>query len=138
MPTSDYVLARLRDRIIANIIDQIGSFLLILFSVSFYTSSIKLFQIFGLFGILTGLLYMFSADGLMGGQSFGKQIMKICVIDANSGESCTFVKSFLRNSCLYSLGIIDCVFIFSDNRKRLGDIFANTLVINKRPRSGSG
>lgn len=73
---------------------------------------------------------MFSADGLMHGQSFGKRIMEIYVIDAKSGRPCTFIQSLIRNSSLL-LGLIDCMFVFSEKQQRLGDKIAKTIVIKK-------
>ena len=56
--------------------------------------------IVALFGLLFAIFYILCADGLKGWQSYGKQVMKICVMDATSGKPCTFVKSFIRNILL--------------------------------------
>jgi uncharacterized RDD family membrane protein YckC len=79
-------------------------------------------------GALLGLLYLLLADGLGNGQSVGKRVLKMSVVDATTGKPCTFGQSFLRNLPMI-LGIIDWIFIFRDNRQRLGDRLANTVVI---------
>jgi uncharacterized RDD family membrane protein YckC len=61
--------------------------------------------------------------------------MGIRVIDAKSGKQCTFSQSFSRNFWLLLLWMIDLIFIFSENRQRLGDKFANTVVASKISRS---
>jgi uncharacterized RDD family membrane protein YckC len=63
------------------------------------------------------------------GQSYGKRIMKIAVVNASSGQPCTFLSSFVRNLLLFLLGIIDWVFIFGKKRQRLDDMLANTMVV---------
>lgn len=83
-------------------------------------------------GILFAVLYIFCADAFQGGQSYGKRIMGICVVDATSGKPCTLMKSFIRKLSWVLLGGIDSLFIFSGKRQRLGDRLANTIVIDKK------
>lgn len=74
------------------------------------------------------VLYLAFCDGLHGGQSFAKQWLGMRVVDATSGEPCTWGDSFIRN--LFSiLGPIDALFIFGENHQRLGDKAAGTVVI---------
>jgi len=80
-------------------------------------------------GVLFALLYTLLADGLEGGQSFGKRIVGIRVVSADTGAPCTFGQSFLRNLLLSFLGPIDWIFIFGERRQRLGDKAAGTIVI---------
>jgi uncharacterized RDD family membrane protein YckC len=75
------------------------------------------------------ILYILLADGLPGGQSFGKKALRMRVIDERTGRDCTFGKSFLRNILLAILGPIDWVFIFGKKRQRLGDQVAGTIVV---------
>jgi len=77
-------------------------------------------------------LYTLLADGLHG-QSLGKRIMKTAVVDATTGDPCTFWPSFTRNSVM-CLGVLDWMFIFEKNRRRLGDRAAGTIVV-KTPRT---
>jgi uncharacterized RDD family membrane protein YckC len=83
-------------------------------------------------GIVLAYFYFLFADGFYGGQSYGKRAMKIAVVDASTGQPCTFMKSFIRNILYILLGIIDWIFIFGANRQRLGDMAANTIVIKGR------
>jgi uncharacterized RDD family membrane protein YckC len=74
-------------------------------------------------------LYTLLADGLEGGQSFGKRMVGIRVVSMHSGKPCSFGQSFVRNLLLMILGPIDWIFIFGDRRQRLGDTAAGTIVI---------
>ena len=80
-------------------------------------------------GMFFGLIYVLLADGLPGGQSFGKRINNTAVVDAETGAPCTFGQSFVRNIILTVLGIIDWLFIFGKKRQRLGDKAAGTVVV---------
>jgi uncharacterized RDD family membrane protein YckC len=80
-------------------------------------------------GVLFALLYTLLADGLEGGQSFGKRMVGIRVVSVETGAPCTFGQSFLRNLLLSFLGPIDWIFIFGERRQRLGDKAAGTIVI---------
>jgi uncharacterized RDD family membrane protein YckC len=71
------------------------------------------------------------SDALEGGQSLGKKVFQISVIDMTLRRPCTPMKSLIRNLPLAFLGIIDWVFIFSEKRQRLGDMLANTIVVKK-------
>jgi uncharacterized RDD family membrane protein YckC len=74
-------------------------------------------------------LYTLLADGLEGGQSFGKRMVGIRVVSMHSGKPCSFGQSFVRNLLLMILGPIDWIFIFGDRRQRLGDKAGGTIVI---------
>ena len=86
-------------------------------------------------GILTMLgaiwvfFYLILGDGLHQGQSFAKQWLGMRVVDAKTGEPCTFGKSFVRNIALSLLGPIDWLFIFGERHQRLGDKMAGTVVV---------
>ena len=74
-------------------------------------------------------LYTLLADGLKGGQSFGKRMVGIRVVSMETGAPCSFGQSFVRNLLLMILGPIDWIFIFGDRRQRLGDKAAGTIVV---------
>jgi uncharacterized RDD family membrane protein YckC len=74
-------------------------------------------------------LYTLLADGLEGGQSYGKRMVGIRVVSMQTGAPCSFGQSFVRNLLLMILGPIDWIFIFGDRRQRLGDKAAGTIVI---------
>ena len=74
-------------------------------------------------------LYTLLADGLEGGQSYGKRLVGIRVVSMRTGAPCSFGQSFVRNLLLMILGPIDWIFIFGARRQRLGDKAAGTIVI---------
>ena len=78
---------------------------------------------------LFAFLYTLFADGLEGGQSWGKRMVGIRVVSMRTGAPCSFGQSFIRNLLLMILGPIDWIFIFGDRRQRLGDKAAGTMVI---------
>ena len=55
--------------------------------------------------------------------------LKQRVIDARTGQWCSFWQSFVRNLLLSLLNFIDWIFIFGAKRQRLGDLAASTVVI---------
>lgn len=79
-------------------------------------------------GIVVASLYFLLSDGLPNGQSLGKRLLGIRVVDKVTHDSCTFVQSFLRN-VTFPLGIFDWIFIFFGSHRRLGDFFASTVVV---------
>ena len=76
-------------------------------------------------------LYLFFQDGLKSGQSFGKRMLSIRVINSKDGTSCTYRKSFLRNLLLLIpiINFIDIGFMFGKKQQRLGDMLAGTYVV---------
>lgn len=144
MRTPNPNLATLGDRFIAHFIDYIifvlgltFSIIIIIIAANNYTLFGQILGVFGRLCLFPTFFYRLCADGLEGGQSYGKRLMKICVIDAISGKPCTFTKSLLRQIPLAFLGILDVAFIFSQSRQRIGDTIANTIVVNKTPRSNN-
>lgn len=125
----DYELATPTRRFCSKFLDLIFSFIPLLVAALIYPLSETLSSIIGVFGYGFFYFYTLFSDGFKGGHSYGKKAMGICVINAKSGKQCTFSQSFSRNFWLLVLGVIDWVFIFSENRQRLGDRFANTIVV---------
>jgi len=80
---------------------------------------------------MLGVAYIIVSDGFEGGQSLGKRIMDIAVIDVESGAPCTYGQSIARNLLLAVLGPIDWVFIFGERHQRLGDKLARTMVVDQ-------
>jgi len=130
--SSEVRLASLGDRLIGQFADGLIAFLPIL--------------VLGLlFGMATGndlgpfllapagvfaVLYLWFADGLEGGQSYGKRMVHTRVVDFTTHAPCTYWQSFVRNVLLTILGPIDWLFIFGSQHRRLGDYAAGTLVID--------
>lgn len=75
------------------------------------------------------LAYWLLCDGLPNGQSLGKRLLKIAVVDEHTGAPCGLGKSLLRN-VTQIVGLFDWVWIFGARRKRAGDFLAGTKVVN--------
>jgi uncharacterized RDD family membrane protein YckC len=75
------------------------------------------------------LLYFLFSDALPNGQSIGKKICKIAVVDYKTRRPSGMFESFVRNLILLLAGYIDLFFIFSEERRRLGDRAAGTIVV---------
>lgn len=80
----------------------------------------------------SGIGYYLFADALPNGQSLGKKLLGMSVIDERSYLNCNLYQSFLRNITTPFLNILDWIFIFFGSRKRLGDMLASTIVIRTR------
>ena len=78
------------------------------------------------------LLYLLLSDGLPGGQSLGKKVLHMRVVDRKTRKPCSVWKSLIRNSSLIFLGMFDWIFIFGHLQRRLGDILVGTIVIDTR------
>ena len=80
-----------------------------------------------------GLYYGFCKDGMYGGQSYGKKLNGLMVVNLTTNQPCKKGGSILRalSWCIpYVGGIIEIVMILaSDKGRRLGDRFAGTQVI---------
>ena len=80
-----------------------------------------------------GLYYGFCKDGMCGGQSYGKKLNGLMVVDLTTNLPCKKGGSILRalSWCIpYVGGLIEIVMILaSDKGRRLGDRFGGTQVI---------
>lgn len=79
--------------------------------------------------LVFGAGYYLFADAMPGGQSAGKQLLGIAVVDEYSGAPCTALQSFGRNVTQPILGLLDWIFIFGDRHQRAGDKLAGTIVV---------
>lgn len=75
--------------------------------------------------------YFLLSDALPNGQSIGKRILGIYVVSKTTGEPCKLWQSVARNLFSPVLGAIDAIVLLGKERQRLGDIFANTIVLRK-------
>lgn len=80
----------------------------------------------------SGIGYYLFSDALPNGQSLGKKLLGMSVIDERSYLSCNLYQSFMRNITTPFLNILDWIFIFFGSRKRLGDMLASTIVVRSR------
>ena len=124
-------LATTGSRYIAQIVDQAIGFCVFLLAAFV----IRLLEIKGGFALGLGILsyasYILMNDAMPNGQSLGKKLLGIKVIDKHSGNNCTLKESFIRNitTVIPFLAVIDALMIFGKKKQRLGDIMADTLVI---------
>ncbi len=87
------------------------------------------------FGFLIGIAYMLTKDALpfLEGQSVGKKLMKLRVVDDETGAAITndYGKAVIRALSLMIplFNIVDALMVFGDDRKRFGDKWAKTKVI---------
>ncbi|MBS0001346.1 MAG: RDD family protein [Cyclobacteriaceae bacterium] len=117
--TVGYPLATPTDRILAGLIDWL---------------IIGLLCATG-FGAIIGIAYLLTKESLplFDGQSIGKKVLRIRAVDNDSYQSIKnkYDKSLMRNISLLIpvFQFIDAFMIFSSDRKRFGDQWANTIVI---------
>jgi uncharacterized RDD family membrane protein YckC len=78
--------------------------------------------------ILVFVFYLLFQDGL-GGQSIGKRIMRISVINTKSRRPCSIFQSLIRNITL--LSVLDVLFVMSSSQRRIGDWLAGTVVVQE-------
>lgn len=77
---------------------------------------------------LVVLIYTLLADGMFKGQSIGKKILGLYVVNTKTDAPCTYTQSALRN-ITYLLGFIDLIFLLGSERRRIGDRIASTKVM---------
>ena len=118
-------LASPPQRFSAQFIDSIVTLLIFIPAVLVWPAVRSL----GVAGFVLAAAYLLLADGLPNGQSIGKRVLGIAVIDQRTRKPCTYFQSFGRNFLLALLGIFDWIFIFGRKHQRLGDMAANTIVV---------
>ena len=79
-------------------------------------------------GLILFVLYYLLADGLPQGQSLGKRLYKIAVVEKESGRPCSLFRSAIRN-LTQILSVFDWIWIFRSQHTRFGDILAQTRVV---------
>lgn len=128
---SEKDLASPRVRLVANIIDYVAAFLGVVLAIQPYPGSLHV-----LLGFAFYVFYYLLSDALPNGMSIGKRIFGIQVVDDHSLQPCSLKQAFKRNLLLAVpvIGWLDAASIFNPLNRRLGDRWANTLVI-KRSRS---
>jgi uncharacterized RDD family membrane protein YckC len=79
-------------------------------------------------------IYVLFADALPNGQSLGKRLFRIRVVDAKTLEPCSPQQSCVRNAICTFLSIIELfILAFDERRRRCGDRVAGTLVVRAGP-----
>lgn len=118
-------LASIESRLGAQILDGIIALSLVFVALPVAAFSERL----ALLGPGLCILYYLLSDALPGGQSLGKRLLKIAVVEEASGFPCTLAQSAMRNGTQV-LGFLDWLWIFGEQRKRAGDFLAHTRVIS--------
>lgn len=123
------VLAHWGRRYLGNFIDEAGA---IAFGYGLFYSLASLIDRDRAGAIAFSILmaYLLFSDALANGQSLGKRLLKIKVVDFKTGKPCSVLQSFLRNVTIF-LGLFDLIFLISRYRRRFGDFLASTLVIKE-------
>ena len=121
-------LASTGKRYLAQLVDQLIAVALTVIVVLLVST----YEISGILGLLTYASYILFNDAMPNGQSFGKKLFSIKVVNNESAKQCTLTESFIRNitTVIPFLAVIDAVMIFGAKKQRMGDKIANTIVIN--------
>ncbi len=134
----NYDLAPLRDRLIGLIIDAvvvIAFSLLIFFLVTRIAQTGELFEAIAPYlSIITFFVYSLSMEIFNKGQSLGKMAMGVRVLKLDGSEPSlsdyTIRSVFHLMDTYLCLGVLGSIFIAtSENRQRMGDRAANTVVV---------
>jgi len=139
----DYEVANLGDRIIASIIDYFilaGYVLACILTLISFKETIPNIEVLIYIFMLPAFFYDLICEVTLGGQSFGKKIIKIKVVRLD-GSQPTFGNYLLRwllrliEGGMFCYGAIAMVVILINGKgQRLGDIAAGTTVIKIKPR----
>ena len=87
--------------------------------------------------LLTAALWIFGLffmDGFRKGQGIGKKLLSLQVVRLKDGKPCTFKDAFVRRFA----GIFqpfDLLWFLGEKQQRLGDKFAETVVVQYEPES---
>jgi len=122
-----YNLASIPKRYTAQLIDQIIAIVFAIL-IAVIANPNTFFQIISLIFFLG---YSLFHDAMPNGQSIGKKLLGIKVVNMKTGNACSVKESFIRSiTKLPIIAFIDALMIFSAIRRRLGDRLAGTIVVN--------
>ena len=79
---------------------------------------------------IVGLLFM---DGFKNGQGLGKKQLSLQVLRLKDGQPCTFKDAFVRRLAAGIFLPLDLLWSLGKKRQRLGDKFAETVVVKLEP-----
>ena len=111
---------------------------LLLFGIGFFGSTKTLLGLGGLsiFAALVSLALwifgLFFMDGFRKGQGIGKKLLSLQVLRLKDGKPCTFKDAFIRRLSGF-LQPIDLLWFLGEKQQRLGDKFAETVVVKFEP-----
>ncbi|MFZ6733719.1 RDD family protein [Undibacterium sp. Ji42W] len=126
---ADDKLAYMSHRLAAQLIDVIGIALLLAMVGLLITVALpNLFKQTNRAIMILWVLYLLFKDGF-DGQSLGKRIMGIRVLQRDTEQPCNLTQSFVRN--ILALTVVDWLFALGGKRLRLGDMLAGTRVVKE-------
>ena len=125
-------LSSIGKRFLAYILDVFLALLLFGMLITVLGKSSNTGEVVGLFCFI---VYFLLRDALPGGQSIGKRVFRIAVVNKVTGKPCKHTESIVRNTPLLLVWFIDLLTLGSKYKQRLGDMLANTIVIKPEGRS---
>ena len=102
------------------------------FNERFWVTGIGISAFFALFSAALWIFGLFFMDGFKKGQGIGKKLLSLQVLRLKDGKPCTFKDAFLRRFS----GIFqpfDLLWFLGKKQQRLGDKFAETVVVEFEP-----
>ncbi|MFT5420343.1 MAG: putative RDD family membrane protein YckC [Candidatus Endobugula sp.] len=75
--------------------------------------------------------YYLFCDALPNGQSIAKRCLNIAVVHRDTLQDCNLWQSFIRNAITPILGLLDAMLILTQERRRVGDYLAKTIVVER-------
>ena len=140
--TRRYLKAPFGRRLLAYIIDGIVSVGAVAVAAIVISTNLWRDNGFAAFAVIAAsvvwtIYYSFTKDGREGGQSIGKEMLNLMVVNTTTNQPCSTGESALRALVLFALNLvpvvgwlIEPIFALSDpDGRRLGDRAANTQVI---------
>ncbi len=103
----------------------------ILFFDTGFSNMLKASVTFSVYALISAVLWafgLFFIDGFRNGQGIGKKLLSLQVVRLKDGKPCTFKDAFLRRFAGL-LQPLDFFWSFGKKRQRLGDKFAETVVV---------
>ncbi len=107
---------------------------LLFFHGSFWATGIGFITFYSLFSAALWIFGLFFIDGFRKGQGIGKKLLSLQVLRLKDGKPCTFKDAFLRRFAGL-LQPFDLLWFLGKKQQRLGDKFAETVVVKFEPES---
>ena len=98
----------------------------------FWAAGIGISAFFALFSAALWIFGLFFIDGFRKGQGIGKKLLSLQVLRLKDGKPCTFKDAFLRRFAGL-LQPFDLLWFLGKKQQRLGDKFAETVVVKFEP-----
>ena len=102
------------------------------FNERFWAAGIGFITFYSLFSIALWIFGLFFMDGFRKGQGIGKKLLSLQVVRLKDGKPCTFKDAFIRRFSGL-LQPLDLLWFLGKKQQRLGDKFAETVVVEFEP-----